>query len=187
MADSSKKLPERSPNRPSEPGLADAQPAKRGLVAINAETDQLVPGKPGYRSVVQASGKGALSFKGDTSEMIKAMRMGTPASVVPDLAIRFGMSQDRLFEVLRLPRSTMKGRINKNEMLSASEQDRMYRADRVWSRAVAVLEDEGAARSWLGQNNRSLGGEAPLSLLDTEVGYELVLDTLGRIEYGVVS
>ena len=31
------------------------------------------------------------------------------------------------------------------------------------------------------RSNRSLGGEAPLSLLDTEVGYELVPDTLGRI------
>ncbi|WP_220476902.1 antitoxin Xre/MbcA/ParS toxin-binding domain-containing protein [Massilia cavernae] len=47
--------------------------------------------------------------------------------------------------------------------------------------------DEEAAKTWLRQNNRSLGGEVPLSLLDTEVGYELVLDTLGRIEHGVVS
>nr|WP_315215725.1 MbcA/ParS/Xre antitoxin family protein [uncultured Duganella sp.] len=37
------------------------------------------------------------------------------------------------------------------------------------------------------QDNRSLGGKAPLSLLDTEAGYELVLDTLGRIEHGIVS
>jgi len=127
------------------------------------------------------------SFKGDTSEMIKGMRTGTPASVIPDLASRFGISQDGLFEKLRLPRSTMKSRISKNEVLSGAEQDRMYRADRVWSRAVEVLEDEEAARAWINRNNRSLGGEAPLSLLDTEVGYELVLDTLGRIEHGVVS
>lgn len=127
------------------------------------------------------------SFQGDTSDMIRNMRSGTPASIIPDLANRFGMSQDGLFDVLRLPRSTMKGRISKNALLSSSEQDRMYRAAKVWLRAVAVLEDEVAARAWINRNNRSLGGETPLSLLDTEVGYELVLDTLGRIEYGVVS
>jgi putative toxin-antitoxin system antitoxin component (TIGR02293 family) len=127
------------------------------------------------------------SFDGDTAEMIKRMRMGTPATVIPDLAVRFGLSQDALFEVLRLPRSTMRSRISKNELLSASEQDRMYRADRVWARAVEVLEDEAAARTWISLKNRSLGGEAPLSLLDSEVGYELVIDTLGRIEHGVVS
>ncbi len=126
-------------------------------------------------------------FEGDIAEMIKDMRRGTPASVIPVLAARLGMSQDGLFEILRLPRSTMKGRISKNAVLSASEQDRMYRADRVWSRAVDVLEDEDAARDWVNRHNRALGGEAPLSLLDTEIGYELVLDTLGRIEYGVVS
>jgi putative toxin-antitoxin system antitoxin component (TIGR02293 family) len=115
------------------------------------------------------------------------MRKGTPASVIPELANRFGMSQDGLFAILRLPRSIMKSRISKNKTLSPSEQDRMYRADRVWSRAIEVLEDENSARSWINRVNRTLGGEAPLSLLDTEVGYELVLDTLGRIENGVVS
>ena len=52
---------------------------------------------------------------------------------------------------------------------------------------AAVFEDENAAREWINRDNRSLGGESPLSLLDTEAGYELVLDTLGRIEYGVVA
>lgn len=63
----------------------------------------------------------------------------------------------------------------------------MYRAHRVWSRAVEVLEDDDSARNWINRENRSLGGEVPLALLDTEVGYELVLDALARIEYGVVS
>jgi putative toxin-antitoxin system antitoxin component (TIGR02293 family) len=72
-------------------------------------------------------------------------------------------------------------------ILSASEQDRLYRTEKVLTRALAVLEDEESAKAWIVRGNRSLGGEAPLSLLDTEVGYELVLDTLGRIEYGIVS
>lgn len=142
-----------------------------------------------YRaSPAPASTHGAPSaFTGDTAEIIKTMRRGTPARYIADLAQRFGISQDRLFETLRLPKSTLKGRIGKNELLSPSEQDRVYRADKVWTRALEVLEDEPAARLWINRDNRSLGGEAPLSLLDTEAGYELVLDTLGRIEYGVVS
>lgn len=127
------------------------------------------------------------SFKGNVSDVINTMRRGVSAQIVPSVAERLGLSQDKLFERLRLPRSTMKARIGKNESLSATEQDRMYRADRVWDRAVAVLEDENAAREWITRENRSLGGESPLSLLDTEAGYELVLDTLGRIEYGVVA
>ena len=89
--------------------------------------------------------------------------------------------------MLRLPKSTMKARISKNDLLSASEQDRLYRTEKVLARACAVLEDDASAKAWVVRGNRALGGEAPLALLDTEVGYELVLDTLGRIEYGIIS
>jgi putative toxin-antitoxin system antitoxin component (TIGR02293 family) len=81
----------------------------------------------------------------------------------------------------------MKVRAKKNAPLSAIEQDRLYRAEKVLQRAQSVFEDVVAARIWITRDNRSLGGVSPLSLLGTEAGYELVLDTLGRIECGVIS
>lgn len=127
------------------------------------------------------------AFQGSAPELIRKMRAGTPARVIPDMAARLGLSQDRLFDTLKLPKSTMKARISGDTLLSPAEQDRIYRAEKVWARTLGVLEDEPSAQRWITQENRSLGGEAPLSLLDTEAGYELVLDTLGRIEYGIVS
>lgn len=126
-------------------------------------------------------------FRGNVSDVISGMRSGISAQVAPDVAQRLGLSQDKLFETLRLPKSTMKARLGKAQTLSPVEQDRMFRADRLWQRALAVFEDESATRAWIKRENRTLGGEAPLALLDTEAGYELVLDTLGRIEYGVVA
>ena len=146
--------------------------------------------KKSGKGTLRRTGKNKLvpvAFKGDPYQIIQEMRKGTPAIIIPEMATRLGISQDYLFEMLRLPRSTMKGRVSRNAALSGSEQDRMYRAERVWTRAVAVLEDESSAQLWINRSNRALGGEAPLSLLDTQVGYELVLDTLARIEYGVVS
>lgn len=127
------------------------------------------------------------AFTGDPADIIRNMRSGTFADMIPGLAARLGVTQDGLFRLLRLPHSTMKARISKNDTLSSSEQDRLYRTEKVLARTLAVLEDERSARTWLLQANRSLGGEAPLAMLDTEAGYELVLDTLGRIEYGVVA
>lgn len=126
-------------------------------------------------------------FGGEVSDLIRKMRTGTPAAIIPGLAARLGITQDTLFRLLRLPHSTMKARISTNDTLSASEQDRLYRTEKVLARTLAVLEDDASARAWLVQENRSLGGEAPLALLDTEAGYELVLVTLGRIEYGIVA
>lgn len=126
-------------------------------------------------------------FAGDTSVVIERLRNGTPASVIPVMASCFGIAQDSLFDHLRLPRIALADRMRKHAVLSSTEQDRLYRAFRVWKRTLEVLEDDHSARRWIVRENRALGGEAPLALLDTEVGYELVLDTLGRIEYGVVA
>lgn len=127
------------------------------------------------------------AFTGDPSSLISRMRSGTPAKTLPETAGRIGISNERLYEVLRLPSSTIKARISKDQVLAPAEQDRLYRVHRVFERAVQVLEDDDAARQWINRENRALGGESPLSLLDTEAGYELVLDTLARIEYGVYA
>lgn len=146
------------------------------------------PAAPAFEAAQARAAYGPLgSFAGDPADIIRNMRNGTLADIIPGLAARLGITQDGLFRQLRLPHSTMKARISKNDTLSASEQDRLYRTEKVLARTLAVLEDEASAQAWLVQDNRSLGGEAPLALLDTEAGYELVLDTLGRIEYGVVA
>ena len=40
---------------------------------------------------------------------------------------------------------------------------------------------------WLKSPNAALRGNAPLSLLDTDIDAEAMLDTLGRIEPGVFA
>ncbi|WP_370660955.1 antitoxin Xre-like helix-turn-helix domain-containing protein [Massilia cavernae] len=59
------------------------------------------------------------------------MRNGTSARTIPGIASNLGLSQDKLFDLLRLPKGTVKGRISANGKLSPTEQDRMYRAEKV--------------------------------------------------------
>jgi putative toxin-antitoxin system antitoxin component (TIGR02293 family) len=169
---------------PSPPG-----PTKDGRSAERRVPVRALPAEKAAVLDVEATSTSpvALAFAGDTADVIARMRSGTPARTIPRIASTLGISQDKLFELLDLPKSTVKGRISANGMLSSTEQDRVYRAEKALARAIQVLEDEEAARTWLSRENRSLGGEIPLALLDTEPGYELVLDTLGQIEYGVVS
>lgn len=130
---------------------------------------------------------GHSSFPGSPADVIESMRSGINAQVVPALAKRLQISQDRLFDALRLPKSTIKARISGNKPLSSTEQDRIYRVEKSLTRALVVFEVEEGARTWMTSKIETLGDVTPLSLLDTEAGYELVLDTLGRIEYGVYA
>ena len=148
-----------------------------------AQRADLRPIKGGAPQIVP----GFLAFSGSPAELIDRMRDGIKAHAVPAIADRLRISQDKLFEVLRLPKSTIKARISKNKPLSPLEQDRIYRAEKAFTRAIAVFEEEENAREWMSSQIRSLGSETPLSLLDTEAGYELVMDTLSRIEFGVYA
>jgi putative toxin-antitoxin system antitoxin component (TIGR02293 family) len=69
----------------------------------------------------------------------------------------------------------------------ADSDSRSQRLARVVGRAGEIFEDFDIALDWLKSPNAALSGATPLSLLDTDIGAESVMDTLGRIEHGVFA
>lgn len=116
---------------------------------------------------------------------IDAIRRGLPAESIDTLATILGIPRAKLLPAVRIAQSTAERRLRKGETLTAEESDRVVRAGKVIGRALEVFESEEAARDWINDPVSSLGGESPLSMLDTTEGYERVMDTLGRIETGV--
>ncbi len=79
-----------------------------------------------------------------------------------------------------LARRKIKGR------LQPEESDRLYRAARVFARALDLFEgDRDAARAWLTAPQRALAGKVPLDLATTDVGAREVENVIGRLEHGV--
>lgn len=154
--------------------------------ARSRKGDEIVHRKPGVSTQAEPPFHAEpIAFFFDPATSVATMRKGMPSELIGAVASNLGISQDKLFDSLRLAKSTLKNRISKKAVLAPLEQDRLYRVMKVLHRAAAVLSDDDAAVAWINRKNRSLGGEAPLTLLDTEAGYDLVLDTLGQIEYGV--
>lgn len=71
--------------------------------------------------------------------------------------------------------------------LTLVESNRLYRLARMKSRATQVLGSAEKAEQWLARPNPALGGETPVSLLDTDINARQVERVLGRIEHGVFS
>jgi putative toxin-antitoxin system antitoxin component (TIGR02293 family) len=67
------------------------------------------------------------------------------------------------------------------------ESDRLLRLARVFARARQVFDDGESAARWMALPNRALGGVAPLTLLDTDIGVDQVREELGRIEHGIFA
>lgn len=165
--------------------------------AKSANTVTLSGGrKPGVKVGVSFSRKaklfkpgGYLAWYSSTDHMglVNAVRRGIPASSLVELTAALDVTRTFFVESLRLGRSTIEDRIKNNSTLNHTESEAVLRATKVLVQAIEVFEDEASAQTWMKREIRSLGGVPPLSLLDTYSGYEIIMDTLGRIEQGIAA
>jgi putative toxin-antitoxin system antitoxin component (TIGR02293 family) len=110
---------------------------------------------------------------------------GLPSGVVEVLARKMGWTRDRLATALDLVPRTLARRLEKGEPLTTPESERVLRIARVLARAAEVLEDDDRAKAWIVEPNVALGGRSPLALLRTDIGTELVLNELAKIDFGI--
>jgi len=71
--------------------------------------------------------------------------------------------------------------------LTPEQSDIVIRTASTLAKAIDTLGDREKAAHWLTVPNRALGGEIPITLLDTSAGAHEVEALLDRIEYGVYS
>lgn len=119
-------------------------------------------------------------------EWVSLIRHGIPALAVESLARMIQLTQAELAGSLGIPERTL-ARRKREGLLNSEESAKVVRLARVVERAEEVFEDLDVALDWLKSPNAALCGATPMSLLDTDIGAESVLDTLGRIEHGVFA
>ncbi len=100
---------------------------------------------------------------------------------------RLGLTIADVSRVLGAGERTIIRKEQKRASLSATESDRAYRLARVADLAIEMIGDENKATAWLRAPSTYLGGETPVSMLDTEVGTDLVVESLYAIAYGGVA
>ncbi len=117
-------------------------------------------------------------------ELHAAAEKGLSVMVVDALSRNLHASREELLSALSLSGRTLSRRQSEG-VLSPEESDRAMRLARVAAQAEETLGGRMEAVAWLHAANRSLGGHAPLELVRTDAGAELVVDVLGRLEHGV--
>ncbi len=133
----------------------------------------------GGRRVLQVKPRSPLDW-------VALIRQGIPAPALDALLKTLRMSQAELAAALAIPERTL-ARRKREGLLNSEESAKLVRLARVVERALQVFEDLEAALDWLNSPNAALRHATPLSLLDTDIGAENVMDTLGRIEHGVFA
>lgn len=122
----------------------------------------------------------------DASEWVKMIRHGISWQQMESWLANADIPRKTLAESLAIPIRTLSRR-QKGGVLSPEESNKFLRFMKAVSRGEEVFGNTSRAIEWLLKSNRSMNGDTPISLLDTDIGTELVFDTLGRIEHGVFS
>ena len=121
-------------------------------------------------------------------QVIALVREGIPVHALERVSETLDCSEQRVADLVGVSSRTLARRKReKAGVLEPEASDRLFRLAGVLARAESVLGDLSKASRWLRAVNRALGGEAPLDLLDTDVGTREVEAVLGRIEHGVFS
>jgi putative toxin-antitoxin system antitoxin component (TIGR02293 family) len=117
-------------------------------------------------------------------ELAEMTRKGLPSATLSTLSGSLGWTRAALIEQLGIAPRTAARRLTRREPLSTTESERVLRLARVLARAVEVFESRDAAKQWLQEPSTALGDRKPIDLLATDIGTEVVLNELGKIDYG---
>ena len=118
-------------------------------------------------------------------EAVQAVRTGLPVTTV-DALLESGQLTAAELDRLAIPRKTLAHR-RQNGRLSPEQSDRLLRIMRVLELAGEVFGNPEKAKIWLRRPSKPLRDQAPLDLLDTDIGAREVEKLLGHIAHGIAA
>jgi putative toxin-antitoxin system antitoxin component (TIGR02293 family) len=103
------------------------------------------------------------------------------------LRSKLRLTVDDMAKLLDIAARTINRKERFHGALSISEGDRAFRIARIADLAVELIGDREKALAWLRTSNTYLGDKTPFEMLDTEVGCDLVTESLHTIAFGGVA
>ncbi len=143
----------------------------------------LEAGSPGVNSYVVLLGLETF----DSLQLLRSVERGLPYRAFERLVANTSLPSDAALVLVNIPQRTLTRR-KREGRFHQDESDRLVRASRIFAHALSLFEgDRDAAKHWLSEPQKALGGAIPLSLARTEVGALEVERLLGRLEHGVFT
>lgn len=119
-------------------------------------------------------------------DLLNFARKGVSKKSLLALAKQISFTLEELAAVLHISERTLQ-RYTPNTLVKTEHADRAIELARLYERGAEVLVSSQLFNLWMRTPNRALHNEIPLNLLDTSIGFDLIIQVLGRLEYGVFS
>lgn len=119
-------------------------------------------------------------------QLIDRSRQGLVGAEAGHIAALLGVSDKEMARLLNQSVATFH-RQAKVGRLDAPTSERLLLLTRLATYGASVFQDQSKFTRWLRRPLRLLADRSPLDLMDSPTGIQLIVDVLGRIEYGVFS
>ena len=118
--------------------------------------------------------------------LIRNSRNGVAFERVNALADRLSFSLSDLSKILHISSRSLH-RYDDNKILDIDTSAVVLTLENLYNEGLETFDDDADFSEWLRSSLPYLGGDTPLSYLDTPFGFDLVKQILGRIRHGVFA
>jgi putative toxin-antitoxin system antitoxin component (TIGR02293 family) len=128
--------------------------------------------------------KAVREFNPMGNDAIRASREGFPKKGLLAFAKQISLGIKELSYILHISERTLQ-RYDDDEIIKTEYAEKAVELARLYTRGEEVFGSMDKFKLWVKAPSIVFKGEAPVDLLDTSAGFDMVFKELGRIEHGI--
>jgi len=126
------------------------------------------------------------SFGASSFDMLTLSRQGLPKSGLMALAKKISLTLQEFANIMHISERTLQ-RYDDDAIIKVEYAEKAVELARLYTRGEEVFGSLDKFKTWMKTPVHVFKGEAPVSLLDTSIGFDMVFKELGRIEHGIFA
>ncbi len=119
-------------------------------------------------------------------DIVRLARQGLPKRVLTTLAQKISLTLQELAGIMHMSERTLQ-RYEDDALVKTEYAEKAVELARLYTRGEEVFGSLDKFKLWMKTPSHAFKGETPVSLLDTSIGFDLVLRELGRMEHGIFA
>ena len=119
-------------------------------------------------------------------DIVKLARSGFPKKTLLALAKKISLNLQELSSILHISERTLQ-RYEDDAIIKTEYAEKAVELARLYTRGEEVFGSMDKFKMWVKTPSHVFKGEAPVTILDTSAGFDMIFKELGRIEHGLFA
>jgi len=119
-------------------------------------------------------------------DLLELTRRGIPKTAMLNLVKKISITLQEFSNIMHISERTFQ-RFDDNCLIKSEYSEKALELARLYARGEEVFGSLDKFKAWVKTPSYVFKNQTPFTLLDTSIGFDLVLKELGRIEHGIFS